>query len=125
VTSTSTTYAAPTTGTAVSVPVTTTSPNQKVLITLSTKCINSQQDSGCYVSFVASGGLTQAASDNFAVGSGRPGDNATSKFFVGSGTYLVTIPTPGTTTFTAQFKLGAAGNTATFSMHAIYVQVFG
>jgi hypothetical protein len=124
VTSTSATYAAPTTGTAVSVNVTTTAANQKALVTLSTKCSNSQQDSGCYMSFAASGGLTQSASDNFAVGDGRPGDDSTNKFFVGSGTYLVTIPTAGTTTFTAQFKRGV-GSTASFGMHAITVQVFG
>jgi hypothetical protein len=104
--------------------VTTTSANQKALVSLSSKCFNSGQDGGCYLGFVASGGLTQAASDNFAVGSGRPGDSATDKFFVGGATYLVTIPTAGSTTFTAQFKRGSAG-TATFSMHAITVQVFG
>ena len=115
-------YAPPTTGTAATVTVTTTAANQKVLVTLNTKCFNSNQDDGCYMSFVASGGLTQAASDNFAIGNGRPGASATDIFWVGGATYLVTVPTPGTTTFTAQFKRGN-GNTATFSFNEIIAQV--
>jgi hypothetical protein len=109
---------------AVSVAVTTTAANQKVLVSLTVRCTNGTTDSGCYMGFTASGGLTQAASDNFAVGSNSVASSTTTGIFVGAASYLLTIPTAGTTTFTAQFRRGAGG-TAGFQMHEITVQVFG
>jgi hypothetical protein len=47
-----------------------------------------------------------------------------SLFFAGGASYLVTIPTAGTTTFAAVFERGA-GRTASFQMHMITIQVFG
>jgi hypothetical protein len=89
-----------------------------VLVTLTTTCRNSISNDGCYMSFSASGGLTQAASDSFAVGSQRvnvaPG-------VAGSASYLVTVT--GDTTFTAQYRR-SAGGTATFLASSIIVQVF-
>jgi hypothetical protein len=70
------------------------------------------------MSFLASGGLTQSASDSFAVGSmgvdAAPG-------VAGSASYLVTVT--GNTTFTAEYRR-SVGGTATFLASSIIVQIF-
>jgi Collagen triple helix repeat (20 copies) len=123
VTSTSTTYAAPTSGTAAAVTVTLPAGTHQVLVTLTTECENSNQDSGCYVSVATSPttNLNIAAADTTAVGNGRPGAGKT---FVGSATYLFTYTGASgvSTTFTAKFRANA--NTATFHMNSIIVQIY-
>jgi putative salt-induced outer membrane protein YdiY len=70
------------------------------------------------MSFAATGGLVQSASDSFAVGSQRvdvaPG-------VAGSASYVVNVT--GNTTFTAQYRV-SVGGTATFLASRITVQVF-
>jgi hypothetical protein len=88
--------------------------------------LQQRQDNGCYMSFASTGrgggGLTQAANDNFSIGNGRPGDTATNQTWNGGETYLATVPTPGTTKFTAQVRCGLGG-TATFQMNELIAQV--
>jgi len=118
-TSTSNTYAAPTTGTAASNSITVVG-THSVLVTLTVTCTNSVSNDGCYMSFTASGGLTQAASDSFAVGTQRVNNTPG---LAGSASYLVTVT--GNTTFTAQYKTSTAlGGTATFLASKIIVQIF-
>jgi hypothetical protein len=115
-----TTYGAPTNagGTAATVSITVTG-THRVLVTLTTNCQNTSNDSGCFMSFAASGGLTQSGSDDFAVGDGRsPGTG--SRNLASSASYLVTVS--GDTTFTAQYK--APNNTAVFHTSNIIVQVY-
>jgi hypothetical protein len=73
------------------------------------------------MSFSASNGLTQPASDNFAVGDGKAGP-ATSDLFAGSASFLVTVTGP--TTFTAAYREGDGGGTARFYSSNIIIQVF-
>jgi hypothetical protein len=120
-TATSATFAAPATGTAAAVSVTV-SGSHRVLVTITSNCDNTDNDSGCIMSFAASGALTQAASDNFAVGTARDAGPAPARNTSMSASYLLTIPN-GTTTFTGQYRRGG-GNTARFQAHTIIVQVY-
>lgn len=72
------------------------------------------------MSFSASGGLTQSASDNFGVGQSR--GTGSGRLVSGGGTFMVTIS--GDTTFTPAFKTYVAG-TATFNYASLVVQVIG
>jgi hypothetical protein len=89
-------------------------------VTLTTNCENSSNDGGCLMSFNASGGLTQTASDNFATGNGRAGGGS-DRQSVTSATYLVTVT--GSTTFTARYRR-TGGGTATFNASSIIIQVY-
>lgn len=71
------------------------------------------------MSFSATGGLTQSASDDFAVGIQS---TPTSTLFAASASYLLTVT--GDTTFTAQYRSGGGAGTATFATSTIIVQVF-
>jgi len=119
-TSTSATYAAPTTGTAASLSITATG-THRVLVTLTVNCFNTSNDSGCFMGFDATGGLVQSASDNFAVGNGRSPGPSPDRTISQSASYLVTVT--GNTTFTAKYRR-AAGGTATFASSNIIVQVY-
>jgi len=118
VTATSTTYAAPATGTAASV-VVNVSGTHKVLVTLTTTCTNAN-NKGCWMSFDASGGLVQSASDNFGLGTAATMGGAGSSL-ASSASYLVTVT--GNTTFTAKYRIDSA-STASFPASSIIVQVF-
>jgi hypothetical protein len=91
-----------------------------ILVTLTVNCWNSDNDSGCFMGFDATGGLTQSASDSFAVGSGREPGPSPNRTISQSASYLVT--TTGDTTFTASYR--AVANTARFGASAIIVQVY-
>jgi hypothetical protein len=117
-TASSTTYAPPASGTAASVAVNV-SGTHKVLVTLTATCTNTN-NKGCWMSFDASGGLTQSASDNFALGASAIMTGPGASFATGA-SYLVTVT--GNTTFTAKYRVDSA-STATFGASSIIVQVF-
>jgi len=117
-TATSTTYAAPATGTAASIAVNV-SGTHKVLIILTATCTNAN-NKGCWMSFDASGGLTQSASDNFALGASAIMTGPGASFATGA-SYLVTVT--GNTTFTAKYRVDSS-STATFGASSIIAQVF-
>jgi hypothetical protein len=73
------------------------------------------------MSFDATGGLVQSASDIIAVGIGRGTGAAPTRNYAGSASYVLTVT--GDTTFTAKYRLGAAG-TSTFYTSQIIVQVY-
>ncbi len=94
----------------------------QVLVSITTTCSNNANDSGCLMSFSATGGLSQSASDNYAIGNERSAGPASDNRIVGSGaSFLLTIT--GNTTFTGQFRRGKGG-TAIFHSSHIVVQVF-
>jgi hypothetical protein len=117
--STSTSYGAPTTGTAGTVSITA-SGTKTVLVHLFTSCTSSGNDTGCFMSFDASGGVTITASDNLAVGQSR--GTGSGRLVSGGGTFLVTVT--GNTTFTPRFRTYSAG-TAIFNYSSLIAEVVG
>ena len=87
-------------------------------------CSANQNNNGCLVSFQAATGanIWSAASDNRAAGLAvRPGDGSVAAM---STTHVLTVPVgaDGTATFTAMYRLGQTGATATFTGSNIIVQ---
>jgi hypothetical protein len=93
----------------------------RVLVTLTTQCYSEKSGGGCFMGFDAAGGLTQSASDAFAVGSGQVGAT-TDQMIAASASYLVQVE--GKTTFTAKYRRGSSKNGATFVSSRITVQLF-
>jgi len=93
-------------------------------VTIYTSCENTSGDKGCYMSFDATGTAVlspadTSASDNTMIGIAKVAGGMP----VGmSGTFLYTVTTGGTVTFTG--KYGADASTATFHRHRIVVQVY-
>lgn len=96
--------------------------SHRVLLTLTMHCQGSANDVGCWMGFAASGGLTQSATDNFAVGSARDAGLAPNRNMAQSASFLLEID--GNTSFTAKYRLQKSGNTASFQSSTIIVQVF-
>jgi hypothetical protein len=89
-----------------------------VHITITTTCTASGVNSGCYMSFTASGGASLAGADTRAAGALAA--QLTAPTFAGSASFVVT--TTGNTTFTGVYRSTSA--TATFSASTIIVQVY-
>jgi hypothetical protein len=124
VTSSSSTFAAPATGTAATTAAISVVAGQKLLVTIYTSCQNSNAARGCYMSFDATStgaaGITQTASDNAMAGGSAELANSQ---YGQSGTFVFTATGTGTVTFTGKYRRIA--NTATFNSNSITVQVFG
>ncbi len=92
----------------------------QVLVTLQATCDNTNNDSGCLMSFSATGGLTRGPSDNWAFGDGRSPGPAPDRVLAGSGSFLVTVTGP--TTFTAAYR--ASDHTARFYSSSVIIQAY-
>jgi hypothetical protein len=126
-TSTSLTYAAPTTGTAASVTVTGLTVGQKLLVTIYTSCQNTNSGKACYMSFERDT-VTSTATVSPAItpsDSQMAGDTATvTDTPYGQGaSFFYTVTGAGTLKLNGMYR--RINNTATFNSHSITVQVFG
>jgi hypothetical protein len=93
----------------------------RILVTISNVCSSSSNNSGCLMSYDASGaGVNVVASDANAAGlSSRPGGGTV---LASSATYLLNATTAGTITVTGKYRRGGNASTATFSSSSIILQ---
>ena len=115
-TTNSTIYTPPTTGTGAVLSITVSGTHQ-VLITLTIVGNNTNNNGGAYMSFDATGGLVQLASDSYSVGSS--GNDIAGPICV-SASYLVTVAT--NTTFTTRYRVNS--HSCTFLSSTIMAQVY-
>ncbi len=113
----STDYIAPSTGTA---PTVTVGGAHTVLLTITATCTTADVQSGCYMSFTASGGATLAGDDTRAAGIAKNSAASGGPSFTGSASFVVT--TTGTTTFTGVYKSTVDGSV--FNASSIIAQVY-
>jgi hypothetical protein len=85
--------------------------NGLALVAISYNGGNSGADGTTVMGFALSGANTLAAADNYSVSTRLT--TATANMSV-SGTFLMTGLTPGSTTFAAKYRVGAATGTFTF-----------
>ena len=110
-------YVAPSTGTA---PTVTVEGAHTVLLTITATCTTQATQSGCYMSFTASGGATLAGDDTRAAGIVRNSTASGGPSFAGSASFVVT--TTATTTFTGVYKSTLDGSV--FNASSIIAQVY-
>jgi hypothetical protein len=90
----------------------------KALVSVTSGVTGSNGSIQCYMSFAVSGASTQAASDSRAQAlTGVSGTN----FLQTSASFVVTGLTPGSNTFTAQYRASVNNQTCTFSNRSIWV----
>jgi hypothetical protein len=109
---------APTTGTAATITDSKAGAHD-VLVTITQTASGNNTGFACYMSFDASGGLTQSASNDFSVSFESA---VTNLVYSGSSSFLVSVT--GSTTFTAKFKGTANNRTCSWTSNRITIQVF-
>jgi hypothetical protein len=120
-TRTANTYAAPDTGTNISVTATT---GTRAMVIVTGQIAPAEEQAG-FMSFAVSGATTQAASDERAhiFGGESVGNNTLKAFAQASTTTVITNLTAGSNTFTTQYK--SSSGTATFTDRSITVIPLG